>query len=228
MKIRAKYTKLGYLKYLSHLDLVRLFNRSFTRSNIPVKYSEGFNPHPKLSLGNPLPLGIESVCEYFDLELIEPISPQEFKNKLNEILPTGIEIVESYGIDEMTPSISSTMCKSEYEILVDTLNSGDEIDYYLEINELLGLKNIDIEKKKKKGKSKITTIVNIRPFIFKLSVENICGNTIRLNTIVMTGEQGNVKPIELLEAINKNTKIRLDLDSFEAKKIETYTQEFEG
>lgn len=228
MKIRAKYTKLGYLKYLSHLDLIRLFNRSFTRSNIPVKYSEGFNPHPKLSLGNPLPLGIESVCEYFDLELIEPISPQEFKNKLNEILPTGIEIVESYGIDEMTPSISSTMCKSEYEILVDTLNSGDEIDYYLEINELLGLKNIDIEKKKKKGKSKITTIVNIRPFIFKLSVENICGNTIRLNTIVMTGEQGNVKPIELLEAINKNTKIRLDLDSFEAKKIETYTQEFEG
>ncbi|TJX62520.1 DUF2344 domain-containing protein [Soehngenia saccharolytica] len=228
MKIRAKYTKLGYLKYLSHLDLIRLFNRSFTRSNIPVKYSEGFNPHPKLSLGNPLPLGIESVCEYFDLELIEPISPQEFKNKLNEILPTGIEIVESYGIDEMTPSISSTMCKSEYEILVDTLNSGDEIDYYLEINELLGLKNIDIEKKKKKGKSKITTIVNIRPFIFKLSVENICGNTIRLNTIVMTGEQGNVKPIELLEAINKNTKIRLDLDSFEAKKIETYSQEFEG
>lgn len=228
MKIRAKYTKLGYLKYLSHLDLIRLFNRSFTRSNIPVKYSEGFNPHPKLSLGNPLPLGIESVCEYFDLELIEPISPQEFKNKLNEILPTGIEIVESYGIDEMTPSISSTMCKSEYEILVDTLNSGDEIDYYLEINELLGLKNIDIEKKKKKGKSKITTIVNIKPFIFKLSVENICGNTIRLNTIVMTGEQGNVKPIELLEAINKNTKIRLDLDSFEAKKIETYTQEFEG
>lgn len=228
MKIRAKYTKLGYLKYLSHLDLVRLFNRSFTRSNMPVKYSEGFNPHPKLSLGNPLPLGIESVCEYFDLELIEPISPQEFKNKLNEILPTGIEIVESYGIDEMTPSISSTMCKSEYEILVDTLNSGDEIDYYLEINELLGLKNIDIEKKKKKGKSKITTIVNIKPFIFKLSVENICGNTIRLNTIVMTGEQGNVKPIELLEAINKNTKIRLDLDSFEAKKIETYSQEFEG
>jgi radical SAM-linked protein len=195
---------------------------------MPVKYSEGFNPHPKLSLGNPLPLGIESVCEYFDLELIEPISPQEFKNKLNKILPTGIEIVESHGIDEMTPSISSTMCISEYEILVDTLNSGDEIDYYLEINELLGLKNIDIEKKKKKGKSKITTKVNIRPFIFKLSVEDICGNTIRLNTIVMTGEQGNVKPIELLEAINKNTKIRLDLDSFEAKKIETYSQKFEG
>ena len=84
--MRVKFIKTGYLKYLSHLDLVRLFIRAFSRANIPVKFSEGFNPHPKFSIGNPLPLGTESLAEYMDIELIEDMDPKEFMQKLNPIL----------------------------------------------------------------------------------------------------------------------------------------------
>jgi radical SAM-linked protein len=227
LKIRAKYTKLGYLKYLSHLDLVRLFNRSFIRADIPVRYSEGFNPHPKLSLGNPLPLGIESICEYFDVDLTENIELNEFNSRLNEVLPIGIKIIESKEIDEFTPSISSTICISEYEISADLINPEELIDYSHEINRLLDSSDINIEKKKKKGKNKVTTKVNIRPFILKLSINSVYDGSIKLKSIVMTGEKGNVKPSELLEVINKNTNIKLDLDSMNARKIASYTSKFE-
>jgi Uncharacterized protein conserved in bacteria len=226
LKIRAKYTKLGYLKYLSHLDLVRLFSRSLIRSDIPVRYSEGFNPHPKLSLGNPLPLGIESVSEYFDVELTQRMELNEFNNRLNKVLPIGIKIIESKEIDEFTPSISSTICISEYEISADVINSREVIDYSNEIDKLLNLTNIDIEKKKKKGKSKVTTKVNIRPFILKLFVDDVNDNSIKLRSVVMTGEKGNVKPSELLEVISKNTNMKLDLDSMNVRKIASYTNEF--
>ncbi|MBC7088385.1 MAG: DUF2344 domain-containing protein [Tissierellales bacterium] len=222
MKIRAKYTKLGYLKYLSHLDLIRLFNRSLTRTNLPVKFSEGYNPHPKLSLGNPLPLGIESMCEYFDIELTENISPNDFMITLNKVLPKDIKIIEAFEIDEFTPSISTSICISVYDLVVDTVNLDEEVDYNLEITKFLNLENIEIEKKKKKGRNKITAKVNIRPFLHKLSVEKIEKNIVKFNATVMTGEKGNIKPIELLKAIDFYTMIKLDLDSFEAIKIDSF------
>ena len=119
------------------------------------------------------------------------------------------------------------MCITEYEISADLTNPEEEIDYSCEINRLLDFSNIDIEKKKKKGKNKVTIKVNIRPFILKLSINGVYDGSIKFKSIVMTGEKGNVKPSELLEVINKNTKIKLDLDSMNARKIASYTNEFE-
>jgi radical SAM-linked protein len=96
-KVSFIFTKKGLMKYISHLDLMRLFMRAFRRADIPVKITEGFNPHPKLSIKRALKLGIESENEEATIILKEEISPEEFKDKLERQLPKGIEIKNVEG-----------------------------------------------------------------------------------------------------------------------------------
>lgn len=82
------------MKYISHLDLMRLFMRAFRRADLPLKITQGFNPHPKLSIKRALKLGLESENEEASVVLKEPVARQEFKERLKKQLPEGIEIKE--------------------------------------------------------------------------------------------------------------------------------------
>lgn len=96
-KINFVFTKTGSMKYISHLDLMRLFMRAMRRAELPLKLSEGFSPHPKLSLKRALKLGLESECEEAAVVLRLPVSLDEFKNKLQFQLPEGIMIKNVQG-----------------------------------------------------------------------------------------------------------------------------------
>lgn len=91
-KIGFKFAKKGLMKYISHLDLMRLFMRAMRRAGLPIKMSEGFSPHPKLSIKRALKLGLESESEEASIVLRGWISPEDFKEKLQKELPEGIEI----------------------------------------------------------------------------------------------------------------------------------------
>jgi len=91
-KIEFIFAKRKLMKYISHLDLMRLFMRALRRAEIPIKMTEGFNPHPKLSIKRALKLGLESEHEEATVVLKEQIIPEEFKEKLQGQLPQGIEI----------------------------------------------------------------------------------------------------------------------------------------
>ncbi len=90
--INFVFSKKGAMKYISHLDLMRLFMRAMRRADLPLKITEGFSPHPKLSIKRALKLGIESESEEALVVLKERISPETFRDKLQEQLPEGIEI----------------------------------------------------------------------------------------------------------------------------------------
>jgi radical SAM-linked protein len=94
--VRFVFSKTGIMKYISHLDLMRLFMRGFRRAGFPLKMSEGFSPHPKLSIKRALKLGLESENEEASVILKEQIDPQEFKERLQEQLPEGIIIREAF------------------------------------------------------------------------------------------------------------------------------------
>jgi len=94
-KIRFVFAKTGSMKYISHLDLMRLFMRALRRASLPIKMSEGFSPHPKLSILRALKLGIESNNEEATIILREEIPPEEFKDKLRMQLPQGLEIKDA-------------------------------------------------------------------------------------------------------------------------------------
>jgi len=85
------------MKYISHLDLMRLFTRAMRRAQFPLKMTEGFSPHPKFSIKRALKLGVESANEEASILLKEPLSPQEFKERLQKQLPEGIKIKDVKG-----------------------------------------------------------------------------------------------------------------------------------
>ena len=94
-RIRVKYTKGKEVRFISHRDLMRVFQRAIRRADIPIAYSQGFNPHIKISWGQALKVGKASDGEYAELHLEKHINPNELRERLNQQLPKGIEILEA-------------------------------------------------------------------------------------------------------------------------------------
>lgn len=160
-KIRIKFIKVGKLKFISHLDLLRTFKSVLGRANVPLKYSQGFNPHPKMVFSLPLPVGAESVCEYLDIELIEPREETELLEAINAELTEELKVVAVYP-QEM--SFSEISC-AEYDFWFDDLTK-EELEEALETD-------LAIEKHSKKG----MITVGLRSKIFGYSIreeESLC------------------------------------------------------
>ncbi|MBO5219967.1 MAG: DUF2344 domain-containing protein, partial [Clostridia bacterium] len=110
--IRAKFYKVGSLQFISHLDLMRTMTRNMVRAGIPAWYSQGFNPRLKLTFSLPLSIGTQSLCEYFDIRLVEPMDFEEVRRRLNEALTDEMQVTEVYQSDRKFADIQW----SEYEI----------------------------------------------------------------------------------------------------------------
>jgi len=96
-RVHFSFSKKGLMRYISHLDLMRLFMRAMRRAELPLKMTEGFSPHPKLSLQRALKLGLESEQEEASIVLKFPVMPDDFKNRLQKQLPEGIQIKDVQG-----------------------------------------------------------------------------------------------------------------------------------
>jgi len=186
-RLRIKYSKNGPNRFTSHLDLVRIFDRTLRRSGIPVAYSQGFHPHPKISFGHPLPLGCRSEAEYVDISLTEPFPG--IGQALRRGFPEGIGLVEIRSIPDKTRSLTSIVSLAEYFVRRDLEQAHADI-----IDEILGKKSIVVSRVSKKGER----TVDIRRGIKDIRVaEDMSGFTMLLRL-----DGGNsVKPSEVLELI---------------------------
>lgn len=116
LKIRARFSKTARLRFLSHLELITMFTRAVSRANIPIRYSQGFHPHPKFSFATALSVGVESYAEYLDMEVEAGFSPDELLRRLNEVLPPGMEMLEAWAIPSKSPSLTSLMERVRYRV----------------------------------------------------------------------------------------------------------------
>ncbi|HCP60023.1 MAG TPA: hypothetical protein DIT43_00355 [Dehalococcoidia bacterium] len=119
-RLRIKFCRGEEVKFISHLDIVRLWQRALRRAGIALAYSEGFSPHPQISLAAPLPVGVTSEAEFADILCIKQISPHFFTRAVSLKLPGGIEIVQVYPIPPSMPSLQSQMSYTEYKVEVET------------------------------------------------------------------------------------------------------------
>lgn len=223
MKIRAKFTKKDELRYISHLDLMRLFQRAFRRANIPVKYSEGYNPHPQFSLATALALGVSSDGEYMDVELGSYIEPEDFKQKLNTILPNGIKILKAVSTDDKE-SIVSLIRWATYIIGFKTKEKLTTEEITSEIDSFLNKEEIILTKEKKKGNKITVKQNNIRERIKDLFLLSNEKDIIVLKTTLMTGSQGNLKPEEMIGLLEEHTKIAMEEDSLKLHRLELFIE----
>ncbi len=157
-RYRIKLTKTGILKYFSHLDWQNTFLKALARTDLDAVYSLGFNPMMKVSMGIALPLFAESESELVDVELFNNISPEEFKLKLEKVLPEQSKIISIVKIEKSAPAIDVTAQWAEYKIDIFNKSLYDFETLRYNTDKVLSSKEIFVEKKNKKGLTKKTDI----------------------------------------------------------------------
>ncbi len=191
MKYRFCYTKDGDARFVSHLDLIRLFSRAFKRAGIPLTYSEGFNPHPKLAIALPLSVGVTSEGEYMDAEIDRPLTKEDLK-ELNAKMPLGISI---NSISEVVLGMKklSDIRFAEYRVTIDGVVDEKALSDFFAMPEII------VEKATKRK----TEETDIRPDILHLGLapENE-GKTV-LSMVISAGSQANLKPDLVLSAMEQ-------------------------
>jgi radical SAM-linked protein len=116
MRIRLTFSKFGPMQYIGHLDLHRSWERTFRRSGLPLEYSQGFHPQPRLNLACALPLGFTSDCEILDAWLETDISLEEIQNRINQALPPGLNLLSLTQVDEHAPALQTQVVSAIYRI----------------------------------------------------------------------------------------------------------------
>lgn len=205
--IRVKYKKEDEMILISHLDLQRLLQRAFRRAKINLSYSEGFNPHPKMSYGNALALGVESQGEYVDIEIEDDIEVKEFLERINEQLPDGIKFVKGQEIDPKTPSLSSIIVYGEYIFNIDLEVPLSKEFVKSRVLNFVKSKEIIITKKNKKGKK---VEVDIRPMIRNFDLVSLDDNRVTFVSTIATGSKANLNINILIPQILD--MLNLDMD----------------
>jgi radical SAM-linked protein len=130
-KIRFAFSKTGDIRFLSHLELVNAVARALRRAGAPIRYSRGFHPLPKLSFSPPLPVGMESLDEYLDVEfegIRGMVSPDELKDRLNSASPVGIRFIGARLLPLQSPSPSAIIDSCEYLIFLENGPTGLKIE----------------------------------------------------------------------------------------------------
>ncbi len=127
-RLRIRFSRGEELKYISHLDLMRLWQRAFNRAGIALAYSEGFNPHPRISLALPLALGVTSEAELMDIVLEKFMSPHSFTAAVTRQLPHGIAISGVFNTPLNLPSLQSQVRQAEYVVAIATDKDKSEIE----------------------------------------------------------------------------------------------------
>lgn len=163
MKLLLRLEKGEKVKYISHLDMQRLFQRALRRAKLPCAYSQGFNPHMLVSFACALPVGVCSKAEYAEVVLERFVPPTECMARLNEVLPDGVKILNACEPKDTDPTVGSVIALAEYSFMLkDSGSVQDKLDSMLKKEEIL------IEKKTKKG----FATVNVRNMIHSVKQKN--------------------------------------------------------
>lgn len=192
-EVRLRFSKQGRLKYISHLDINRAMSRAFKRAEIPLWYTEGFNPHPYMSFSLPLSLGVESLCESVDIRIVGSITNDEIKNRMNSVLPEGLKVLDVYDdfYDNGEISYSDYVYKFQFD---DNAIALEKIKSILDGDEILALK------KGKQGRKKVFKETNIKSFIDKYNI-SLRDDTVVLNIRLLAGTDKNLNPSLLFDTI---------------------------
>ncbi|WP_010251644.1 TIGR03936 family radical SAM-associated protein [Acetivibrio cellulolyticus] len=197
INIRARFIRGEEVKYISHLDMMKMFERALRRSRIPIYYSQGFNPHPQIVFGLPLSVGVTSDAEYVDFELSDDMEPKQFVEALNKQMPEGLKLTEA-KVRTTKSNIMASISKATYEVLV-TIAQNPEIEEVRE-NILTFLENKEIFiKKESKGKVRN---VDIRPMIHKFSAQNIGNKEISTEATKDVQDSTNIALLEYIDKLN--------------------------
>jgi radical SAM-linked protein len=194
-RLRITFAKGEPIKYISHLDLMRTWERALRRAQVPLAYSEGFNPRPKISIAAPLPVGFTGRGEVMDVVLSRRTSPYNFAKRLKSQLPPGLEILSVEEVYLSLPSLPSQMRYAEYRVAVESKETLAEMEK--RVVQVLSAQDLP-RQRERKGK---VTEYNLRPLIDDLWIEGREGGACVLGMRLQSDSQATGRPDEVLEAM---------------------------
>ena len=195
--LRVKFQKLGSLQYISHLDLVRTMMKIITRAKLPLWYTEGFNPKPKIVFAAPLSIGTESVCEYMDIKMIDDPSPEEVIRRLNENMTEEMQVLDAYYTEVKLTELKWLT----YHIEITTENAGH--DMAVRCGEVLDGEKIEVAKKAPK-RGEIPKVMDIKPLIKSADVRfDEASGRIVIDAMLSADASAFLNPEYLIKALRE-------------------------
>ena len=211
-KLRLRFEKTGRAVYISHLDLMRTLQRSFNRAGLPLKYSEGFNPHPQIAIALPLSVGTGSLCEIMDFKLKAEETPDlaALPERLNAALPEGIRVTEAYEFTRKVAELKWLEVRGVFEY-----DERDPAEMAARLRDFYAGAPVVITKKTKRGLGQ----TDIRPGIREIRFEP--GDKQVDITTILSAQEPTINPELLVEAL-RQLRPELAPDFAKFTRIETY------
>lgn len=206
--VRVFFSKLGRVRYISHLDLMRAMQRAIRRSGLAVKYSEGFNPHMQMTFALPLSLGMESLCEAMDIKVEDNVTEEEIVRRLNPALPEGLHVLRA-APPVMKPG---AIRWGEFEIRMYFPDAAEEraakMRDRLELPELTAVKET----------KKTTKVLNLKEWIHSafITAQEDC---VAVCAVLPAGGENNINPALLAQALCGATYMRADYTRILRKRL---------
>ncbi len=196
-KIRVRFKKTGYCKYISHLDLVRCMSRAVKKADLPMWYTKGFNPHPYMSFPLPLPLGFEGQNEILDIKLDDKMENDMILSLLNENLPEGIRITKVSSPKDPVRDIKYALYQMKFS---EDGKTSDDLRNKL--NNLFSQKKILVTKTTKSCEKEIDLLDHFETFL--ISKDELFA---KLSIFLEVGSENNINPLLFVGALKKYYKI---------------------
>lgn len=187
-----KYSRDERVRYISHLDFIRMFHRAVRRAELDMTFSKGFNPHPVMTVAMPLSVGITSDCEYMKIGFDGDYSEKELTDKINASLPSGYKIVAAAKTEGKQHDFSK-LDRAVYTVEAECNTDAFDEKRFLESKELI------VMKKTKSGEKE----ADIRPYIYDFSVRNVSERKCVIKMCIAAGNTYNLKPDTVIDAMQK-------------------------
>lgn len=179
-RLRVRFSRGEELKFISHLDIIRLWVRALRRAGIPLEYTEGFSPHPRISLAVPLSVGVTADNELMDIAMTKVVSPHWFVDTVNRQLPDGLKVLEATPISPNVPSLQSQVRFTQYQVEVKTESSEEEVKTM--IDRLLTVENLPWHHERDTGRKSYDLrqliddiwLIESKPSVFVLGMRLRC------------------------------------------------------
>ena len=189
-----RFYKRGNMRFLSHLDLYRLFRRAVNRAGIEIDFSRGFNPHEKVNIVQPLSLGFESDAEFFEIDTLAPHRPEELMEELNRSLPEGIRFDRACEIERRSKNLTGLVSRSAYSARMPFSGEAPDAEAFLAQDKVIMLR------RDKKSGSMVER--DVKGLISRFSCESSEGE-LRFDMLLSSSSNAIVNPMNLIEAFLK-------------------------